>query len=201
MRVLLISLILLLLATTVHAQQSSIPKCELQQLAIDAALGDTAALYNLGVEFFRGTNLPRDYAKAANLWRRASEAGSVEASNNLGFLRYYGRPGVERDYGEGIRLWRFAAERGFAESQVHMGQAYSDGRFLKSDLIEAYAWAKAGKHYSSRMTDTIDNPQISEEVAKDAEKVLVDMRKRLSAVEMVEAEKKAADYIRKFAPR
>ena len=51
------------------------------------------------------------------------------------------------------------------------------------------------------MTDTIDNPQISEEVAKDAEKVLVDMRKRLSAVEMVEAEKKAADYIRKFAPR
>ena len=139
MRVILISLILLLLATTVHAQQSSIPKCELQRLAIDAALGDTAALYNLGVEFFRGTNLPRDYAKAANLWRRASEAGSVEASNNLGFLRYYGRPGVERDYSEGIRLWRFAAERGFAESQVHMGQAYSDGRFLKSDLIEAYA--------------------------------------------------------------
>jgi TPR repeat protein len=201
MRVLLKSLILLLLATTVQAQQGSIPKCELQQLAIDAALGDTAALYNLGVEFFRGTNLPRDYAKAANLWRRASEAGSVEASNNLGFLRYYGRPGVERDYGEGIRLWRFAAERGFAESQVHMGQAYSDGRFLKSDFIEAYAWAKAGKHHSSRMTDTIDNPQISDEVAKDAEKVLADMRKRLSAVEMVSAEKKAADYIRRFAPQ
>ena len=201
MRILFNSLILVLLVTDVHAQQSSLPNCELQHLAIDAALGNTAALYNLGVEFFSGTNLPRDYAKAANLWKKASEAGSVGASNNLGFLKYYGRPGVDQDYAEGIRLWRFAAERGFAESQVHMGQAYSDGRFLKSDFIEAYAWAKAGKHYSSRMTETIDNPQIGDEVAKDAEEVLADMRKRLSAVEMVEAEKKAADYIRKFAPR
>ncbi len=114
MRILFKSLIMLFLATTVHAQQSSLPKCELQQLAIDAALGDTAAQYNLGVEFFRGANLPRDYAKAANLWRRASEVGSVTASNNLGYPKYYGRPGVERDYAEGIRLWRFAAERGYA---------------------------------------------------------------------------------------
>jgi TPR repeat protein len=201
MRILLKSFILLLLATTVQAQESSIPKCELQQLAIDAALGNPTAQYNLGVEFFRGTSLPRDYAKAATLWRRASEAGSVGASNNLGFLKYYGKPGVERDYAEGIRLWRLAAERGHAESQVHLGQAYSDGRFLKSDFVEAYAWAKAGKHYSPRMTDTIEDPQIADEVAKDAEKVLIDTRKKLSAVEMIEAEKKAADYISKFAPR
>lgn len=191
---------LLLLATAVQAQEAS-PKCVLQQLAIDAALGDASAQYNLGVEFFRGANVAKDYAKAANLWRKASDAGSIEASNNLGYLKYYGRPGVERDYAEGIRLWRFAAERGFAESQVHMAQAYSDGRFLKNDFIEAYAWAKAGKHYSSRMSEKIDDPQIDELVATEAQKVLAEVSGKLSDVEMAAAEKKAAEYIRKFAPQ
>lgn len=200
MRIFSIFVLLLLLAATGHAQETSLPKCGLQELAIAAAVGETQAQYNLGVEFFRGANVPRDYAKAANLWRRASDAEMVEASNNLGFLKYYGRLGVEQDYAEGIRLWRFAAERGFAESQVHLGQAYSDGRFLKNDFIEAYAWAKAGKHYSSRMSEGFTNPQIGNEVAKDAEKVLADVRKKLNAVEMSEAERKAAEYIRKFAP-
>ena len=97
-------------------------------------------------------------------------------------------------------MWRFAAERGFAESQVHLGQANSDGRFLKSDFIEAYAWAKTGKHYSSKMSDTIADPQIGDEIAKDAEKLLVEMRSKLNNREMIQAEKKAAEYIRKFVP-
>lgn len=201
MRISFSSLIVFLLATAAYPQEASTPECELEQLAIVAALGDTVGQYNLGVEFFRGVKVPRDYGKAATMWRKASDAGSVEASNNLGFLKYYGRPGVERDYAEGIRLWRFAAERGFAESQVHMGQAYSDGRFLKSDFIEAYAWAKTGKHYSSRMAETIDNPQIGDEVAKDAEKVLLEIRSKLKNLEFVAAEKKAAEYIRKFGPQ
>jgi len=193
-------LILLLLATTVQAQEVS-PKCVLQQLAIDAAIGDPVAQYNLGVEFFRGADVPQDFAKAAILWRKASDAGDIGAANNLGFLKYYGRPGVEQDYSEGIRLWRLAAERGHAESQVHMGQAYSDGRFLKSDFIEAYAWAKTGKHYSSKLYDTFDNPKIVELVARDAEKVLAEVSPKLSNVERAAADKKAAEYIRKFPPK
>ncbi len=192
-------LIMFFCISIAHAQESP-NNCPLQDLAVEAALGNELALYNLGVEFFRGVKLPRDYAKAADLWRRSSDAGNVGASNNLGFLKYYGRPGVEQDYTEALRLWRSAAERGYAESQVHLGQAYSDGRFLKLDLIEAYAWAKAGKHYSHKMTEIIDDPQIGEKVAEDAEKVLADARKKLSRAEIAEAEKKAAEYIKKFAP-
>jgi TPR repeat protein len=193
--------LLFLLSGSIVVAQAPASNCVIQELAIDAALGSTDAQYNLAVEFFTGRQVPRDYAKAANLWRKASDAGSVPASNNLGFLKYYGRPGVERDYGEGIRLWRFAAERGFAESQVHLGQAYSDGSFLKSDFIEAYAWAKAGKHNSTKVTELVDDPQSDEAIAKDAEEVLAIARKRLSKVELAQAEKKAADYIANFAPR
>ncbi len=194
-------LIFILLVVSAHAQGTPSSKCELQQLAIEAALGNADAQYNLGVEFFRGANVPKDYGKAASMWLMASKGGNIEAANNLGFLKYYGRPGVERDYAEGIRLWRVAAEKGFAESQVHMSQAYSDGRFLKQDFIEAYAWAIVGKHYSSKMSERIDNPEIGNVVQKDAEKVLAQVRERLSSTQLAEAEKRAAAYIVKYAPR
>ena len=82
-----------------------------------------------------------------------------------------------------------------------MAQAYSDGRFLKQDFVEAYAWATVGKHYSSKMSEKIDDPQIGNEVKKDAEKVLVEVRNKLSSVQLAEAEKRAAEYISKYAPR
>ena len=190
--------LLLVSALTLQAQNT---ECALQQMAIDAALGDTRAQYNLGVEFFAGRQVSQDYGKAAIVWRNAADAGHILASNNLGFLKYYGRPGVERNYEEGLRLWRFAAESGVAESQVHMGQAYSDGRFLKSDFVEAYAWAKAGKHHSPRMAEWLDSPEIVRAVTKDADAVLAKATKELSVAQLADAEKKAADYIAKFAPR
>jgi len=200
LRVLISSLSLLLISA--FTTQAQTVECGLQQMAIDAALGDERSQYNLGVEFFSGRQLPRDYGKAANLWRKAADAGSVPASNNLGFLKYFGRPGVERNYEEGLRLWRFAAERGFPEAQVHLGQAYSDGRFLKSDFIEAYAWAKAGKHYSARASDWLDDAdEVGQGIAKDADVVLAKSAKALTDAQLAEAEKKAADYISRFAPR
>src|SRR5688500_8159593 len=93
-RVLISSLLLLLISA--FTTQAQTVDCRLQQMAIDAALGDERSQYNLGVEFFSGRQLPRDYGKAANLWRKAAAAGSVPASNNLGFLKYFGRPGVDR---------------------------------------------------------------------------------------------------------
>lgn len=200
MRLVSCSLTLLLLAAFAFGQTKP-GECDLQRLAIDAALGEVGAQYNLGVEFFRGSCVPKDYAKAANLWRKASDAGHTGASNNLGFLKYNGRPGVDRDYAEGIRRWRFAAERGFTESQVHLAEAYFDGKFLPTDLIEAYAWAKAGKHNASRSGEGFDKPDFGEELAKMADDVLADVGRRLTVDERAKAEKKAAEYIRKFAPQ
>ena len=200
MRLVSCSLTLLLFAAFAFGQTKS-GECDLQQLAIDAALGEVEAQYNLGVEFFRGRCVPKDYAKAANLWRKASDAGHTGASNNLGFLKYNGRPGVERDYAEGIRLWRFAAERGFAESQVHLAEAYLDGNLFPSDLIEAYAWAKAGKHNSVRSSEGFEKQDLAETVAKMADDVLVDVGRKLTVDERAKAEKKAAEYIRKFGPQ
>lgn len=58
----------------------------MQELAINAALGDVKAQYNLGVIFFR----KEDYSKAAVMWRLSSNAGHI-SSFNLGYLTYYGK--------------------------------------------------------------------------------------------------------------
>jgi hypothetical protein len=198
----LISLLTVLITSTIaHAQESRKTSCPIEELAIEAALGETTAQYNLAVEFFRGERVPRDYAKAAKLWRSASDAGDVAASNNLGYLKYYVLPGVSQDYAEAIRLWRLAAERGNAESQVHLANAYYDARYLPVDLVEAYAWASASKHNANRGDDRFDNKELDAAVARDAEKTLADLHKRLTPAELARAEKRATLYIEKFPPR
>src|SRR5688572_29468011 len=112
------------------ASRKSSSNCEVQELAIEAALGDKTAQYNLAVAFFTGERVPRDYSKSAVLWRLAVKDGNLGAHNNLGYLMYYGQ-GTKQDYAEGVRLWRVAAERGMPESQIHLGFAYYDERFLK----------------------------------------------------------------------
>ena len=179
-----------------NAQVPNESKCQLQELAINAALGDAEAQYDLGVEFHRGVNLTQDYNRAAAMWRLAGNGGIVAAFNNLGHLTYYGR-GVKQDYAEGVRLWRIAAEKGLAESQVHLGTAYMDGRYLKRDYVEAYAWAKAGQHFAPQNADA----ELAKGIIEMAEKRLADARANLSATQVAEAEKRAAEYIAKYGPK
>jgi TPR repeat protein len=186
-------LFILIISSSVYGQKSDKPTCELQQLAIDAALGDSVAQHDLGVEFYSGKNIPQDYNKAATMWRLSGNQGNAQALNNLGYLTYYGK-GIKQDYAEGVRLWRLAAEKGFAESQAHIGCAYLKGNFLNQDFIEAYAWALTSKHFVRQLNDKI----LAEDIAKMTDDLLFKARKNISDVQTVEAEKKAAAYIAKF---
>lgn len=188
-----IILCILVISASVYGQNTEKPKCELQQLAVDAALGDSVAQHDLGVEFFRGINVPQDYSKAAAMWRLSGNAGNSQALNNLGYLTYYGK-GIKQDHAEGVRLWRLAAEKGFAESQAHIGYAYLNGKFLKQDFTEAYAWALTSKHFVRQLSDKV----LAEDIAKMTDDLLSRARKNISDAQAVEAEKKAAAYIAKF---
>ena len=182
------------LASTAYTQNAKKPACEMQQLAIDAALGDAVAQHDMGVEFYTGKSIPQDFGKAATMWRLSGEAGNMSAYNNLGYLTYYGK-GIKQDYAEGVRLWRLAAEKGFAESQAHIGYAYFSGKFLKQDFVEAYAWALTSKHFVEQLDDKI----LANSILKMAEELLAKINKNISNLEKVEAEKKSATYIAKFS--
>jgi TPR repeat protein len=193
MKLLSITFVLLCFCLCLYGQKSTSVECNLQELAINAALGKPEAQYDLGVEFYTGVNVGQDFSKAAVMWRLASQNGSFTgAFNNLGYLTYYGK-GVKQDFPEGIRLWRIAAENGYPESQIHLATAYSDGKHLKIDYVEAYAWAATGKHFAEQMKDT--------EIIKMAERRLVELRKKISNLQLTQGEKKAKEYFAKFAPK
>lgn len=166
--------------------------CELQDIAIDAALGDPIAQHDIGVAFYTGKGVPQDYGKAAIMWQKASDGGNIQAFNNLGYLTYYGK-GVKQDFAEGIRLWRIAAEKGFAEPQFHIGQAHFDGKYLKKDFVEAYAWAKTSQYFAEQKNNN--------DVLQMAKKLLTSLTVEMNEAQRLEGEKKATEYIAKFAPK
>lgn len=170
--------------------------CPVQDFAIEAALGNAVAQYNLGVELYRGERLKQNLEQAAVLWRMAVASGNVPAHNSLGYLVFFGR-GVQRDPEEGLRLWRFAAERGHAESQFHLASVYMTGRHLPRDYALAYAWANTSEHYAKAVSELGGGPQ----VAQDARALKRQARENLAGRDRKRAEKLAAKFIASYGPR
>ncbi len=191
-RLAILLLISVFYSSAAYSQTSEGPDCELEQLAIDAALGKTIAQYDLGVHFYTGKLVAKDWSKAAFLWQQAAYGRDIRAYNNLGYLNYTGGNGFEANPTEGIRLWRLAAEKGFAESQRFLGKAYSDGKVLRVDLIEAFAWTETGI-YSARQMD--DNNVTKIPILEDAEKQLDDLRSRMTDAQIDSGRTKAKKYI------
>ncbi len=171
--------------------------CEVQQLAINAALGDSAAQYNLAVHFYSGNGVPKDWAKSAILWGHAVKAGNIPAHNNLGYLNYYGGNGYIAKPAEGIRLWRIAAAKGFPESQVHLGVAYYDGIVLPVNLVEAWAWLETGKVTSARL----ETEQLAEDIRSMAVDNLGDVIKRMTPAQIAAGKARAKIYIARYSPK
>ncbi len=59
--------------------------------------GDAFAQASLGLMYYDGEGVPKDYQEAAKWWRKAAEQGLASAQNNLGNMYYYGK-GVPKDY-------------------------------------------------------------------------------------------------------
>lgn len=89
---------------------------ELTRTAVEAALDDRDALYNLAVKFYLGAELPQSYAHAARLWQKAAALGFIAAKNNLGFLTFEGK-GVASDRVAGLRWILFADATAAARSR------------------------------------------------------------------------------------
>jgi hypothetical protein len=111
----------------------------LTQTAIDAALGEPLATYNLGVYFYAGRCVRQDYSNAATLWETAAGFGIADAKNNLAFLLSEGR-GVNKDPARAVRLWTEAARAGEDEAQVHLGHALFHGDGVDQDRTRGLAW-------------------------------------------------------------
>jgi TPR repeat protein len=81
---------------------------------------------------------PSDFAKAADYFKRASDAGDADASYALGVLYKNGR-GVEKDIRAAAEYFRRAAERDLAAGQVEYAIMQFNGVGVDRDRTSAIA--------------------------------------------------------------
>ena len=86
-----------------------------------------------------GDGVPKDYKKAAQLFRLAAEQGDAESQNELGDMYYYG-DGVPLDHNEAVKWFRLSAEKGDAYGQFSLGFMYANGYGVIEDYVYALMW-------------------------------------------------------------
>jgi TPR repeat protein len=101
--------------------------------------GAAALQYQLGLYYFKGDNVAKDYVEAAHWWGKAANQDYAPAEYQLG-LCYYAGYGVEQDYTESVKWWSKASERGNAAAQYNLGCCYFYGYGVDKDLVTADKW-------------------------------------------------------------
>lgn len=150
-------------------------------VALQAALDDPDAQYDLAVRFFSGDGVPQDPARAALLWERVAETGDPTAQSNLGFVLLTGHGGIPADPERALVYLHQASASGHSEAAVHLAWAHAHGVGVPVDPVEAWAWAEVGR----RRALTRDPSEIGGAVAANA-------RRLQESIELTEADRIAA---------
>jgi uncharacterized protein len=117
--------------------------------AAEAEIPD--AQHALGVLHARGRGVLQDEARAAALFRRAAENGSIAGTVEYAIALFNG-VGVATDEEEAAEYFRRAAFRGNAIAQNRLARLHVAGRGVEVDLVEAATWHLLAS--SQGLTDT-----------------------------------------------
>jgi TPR repeat protein len=82
--------------------------------------------YALGVLFYNGQGVARNFRRATDHYSRAAEAGIVPAQVSAGFA-YANALGVPEDFEKAARYLKMAAEAGEAAAKITLAEIYAKG--------------------------------------------------------------------------
>ena len=156
-----------LLCPCAHAQQDESRRSRFLAVEAKAKQGDAAAQYNLGVCYYNGIGVEKDYVEAVKWYRKAAEQGRARAQSTLG-VRYANGEGVEKDYVEAVKWYRKAAEQEEAFAQFMLGFCYYNGNGVAKDFVDAYAWwnlASATDKAPGKSRDDLEKKMSPQQVA------------------------------------
>lgn len=122
-----------------------------------------------------------DHTAAFQLLRPLAEQGNSGAQMLLGTMCESGK-GVDRqDFGEAAKWYRKAADQNHLLAQYFLGRMYVEGRGVLQDLAEAYKWFNiAGSRGYGPAREQRD-----------------DIAKKMTSVQIAEAQKLAREWITK----
>ena len=114
------------------------------------------ALTGLGMKYFTGRDVDRDYSRAEELFQQAAGDGDTTAMCALGDLYYYGYT-APADDAKALSWYRKAADGQNFAGMVETGLMYSKGLGTEEDPNEASAWAERAM---KRMKEGIDTDDV-----------------------------------------
>lgn len=96
--------------------------------------GDADAQFNLAQAYKLGRGVPQDLRQAENWYKKASDKGHLQASDNYGLLLFQNN---RREEAQPFLMQ--SAARGEPRSQYVLGTGHFNGDFVEKDWIKAYA--------------------------------------------------------------
>jgi TPR repeat protein len=104
-----------------------------------AEQGDARAQSLLGLLYYHGQGVQKDFTAAATWFRKAAEQGDATAQSHLGIIFFQGQ-GVPQDKTQAMTWFRRAANQGDAQAQYNLGLSYIEGEGEPVDNVRAHMW-------------------------------------------------------------
>jgi TPR repeat protein len=121
-----------------------------------AAIGNAEAQYELGVMYYSGEGIPRDFQEALSWFRKAADQGVARAMTCAAMILHENR-GVKPNLAEAVGFYTRAAELGDAEAQVRLGVMYDKGLGVPKDHLAARGWLqKAADQGNKRAKEILE---------------------------------------------
>jgi|GEM_PF-862723 len=109
----------------------------IEQWRVDAEAGDSYAAYRLGIEYFDGQVIERDFEMAARYHQLASDLGNPAAMFELASF-YEAGLGLDQNIMEAAAWYLESAQRGFPPSQHNVATMFEEGAGVEQDFVQAY---------------------------------------------------------------
>lgn len=116
---------------------------EIAALEARVADGDRLAMNLLGVRYYNGDGVPRDFERAAELYRQAAELGEPASQTNLGGM-YLDGQGTDPDPEQAVRWARAAVAQGYPGGWVLLARLHRAGFGVPQDDAEAVDLLRLG---------------------------------------------------------
>ena len=151
------------------AQPANANSILFDEIKARAENGDATLQYQLGLYYFNGNGVAKDYLEAARWWRKAAGQGNAKAEYEFG-LCYYAGYGVEQNYAEAAQWWTKASEQGDALAQYNLGCCCFYGYGVAKNLIAADKWlnlaSAQGNENARQLLRRVENSMLPDQIAQ-----------------------------------
>ena len=114
---------------------------EADDYRVKATAGDIEAARKLGLLYYNGKVVSKNFMEALKWLQKAANQGDSEAQCFIGVMYEKGE-GVTKDYSQALKWFQKAANQGYAPAQYHAVSLYYNGHGVAKNEAQVQVWFK-----------------------------------------------------------